>query len=186
VPFPCVKYLVGARNRPVATGPLNQLNWVARRECALLQDAQVPTSAARVYNFFNQVTPAPPPGKLPTRLPRLGNLKQNITGAPCVANRNISLGQAADGEILAKCARLKLTDPQFLPPEVKMVGRVCQNRLVDPSMVLLVGLVVPLDVRTGHPHRPANWLLEKSGHPGLLLGIDCAVGPILPGMTHLD
>ena len=50
---------------------------------------------------------------------------------------------SAKGWVLAECPRPKLADPQFLPPGVVVVGRVRQDCLVHPAMVLLIRSMAP-------------------------------------------
>jgi len=117
-----VRCRLGDRDRVlIAT---HEVDRIAGSNLALLCDREVEAAAAAAVEALDHVRASEADGELETRHARLRDDELRAPDREAVADVQVILDQACDGEVLAERAPRQLEIRQFLSPEFVVLGRI--------------------------------------------------------------
>ena len=99
----------------------------------------------------------------------LGNLELRLADAVPVADADLVIGQAVDGQVLTELAVGQVVAPEVPPPVLIGLDLVDEHGPLLATVALRVALAVAVDVKTAHHLRPGHRLLPDPRVNGLAL-----------------
>jgi hypothetical protein len=99
----------------------------------------------------------------------LGDLELRLADAVPVADADLVIGQAVDGQVLTEHAIGQVVAPEVLPPVVIGLDLVDEHRPLLAAVALGVALAVAIDVKAAHHLRTGHRLLPDTRENGLAM-----------------
>ena len=162
-------------------GPVGDLHdRVAGLHRSLLEDSQVEAGAVVGDQQRRHGRLGHPDADAVARHARLGDLEQRLADPVAIADADLVVGEALDGEVLAELPVGEVASSQFALPVAVGLDLVDEHGAVLATVRKPVGLVVAVDVDPPHHARPSDRLLPDRGADGLALPLDLA------GATDVD
>ena len=143
------------------------LDHVARSDPTFADDSEVEARAVMGDKQIRHLGLAEPHAHPEARHPRLGYLELRLADAVAVADADLVVAEAGDGEVLAEHPRHQIVTVEVAPPMVVGLGLVDHHGPLFAAVAAEVALTVSVDVQPADHHRFGHRVLVDAGVDGL-------------------
>ena len=140
-----------------------QIDGIAGSNFTFKENGEVKACTTAAQKAFHDVWLTKSDAELEAGHPRLRDDKLCRPHSQTVANPDVLLEQALDGQILAEDSPGKVHLGKLSVPIHVVLGRITVNGLVDAPMHRQVALLVALEVERGHSQSAVSGCLEDGG-----------------------
>ena len=145
---------------------MRALDHVARGDPTFADDSEVEARTVMGDKQIRHLGLAEPHAHPEARHPRLGYLELRLADAVAVADADLVVAEAGDGEVLAEHPWHQIVTVEVAPPMVVGLGLVDHHGPLFAAVAAEVALTVSLDVQPADHHRFGHRVLVDTGVDG--------------------